>query len=153
MKSHIFTSIAVLLAALALPAHADGFRVVKSPLLEEECGACHMVFPPQMLQAESWQALMDGLPQHFGSDASLDKKRRVAIADFLIRNSGRRDTRAPDGKPLLRLTETAHFKKEHRKIAPAIWQRASIKSAANCSACHTGAAAGDYDEDSIRIPK
>lgn len=153
MRFHRTPSVLALLAALALPAHADGFRVQKNAVVDEECGSCHMVYPPQLLGAASWRALMNGLPQHFGSDASLDEKRRIAIADFLVKNSSRRDTRDPGGKPLLRYTESAHFKKEHGEVSPAIWQRASIKSAANCSACHTGAATGDYDEDSIRIPK
>ena len=62
-------------------------------------------------------------------------------------------TRDASGKPLLRITETARFEKKHREIAPATWKRASIKSPANCGACHTQTAAGDYSERSITIPK
>ena len=146
----------VLLAFLALPAHADNYSVPKNAAFEEECASCHMTYPPQMLDANSWRAVMNGLPKHFGTDASLDEKRRIAIADFLVANSGGRktgDTRDAKGKPLLRITETARFAKKHREISAATWQRASIKSPANCAACHTQAAAGDYNERSIRIPK
>ncbi|MCF8200126.1 MAG: diheme cytochrome c [Sulfuritalea sp.] len=156
MRIHSISSIAALLAALALPAQADNYRVPGNTIVNEECGSCHMVFPPQMLHADSWRAMMSDLPNHFGSDASLDEQRRIAITDFLVAHSGGRKTgvtRDAKGKPLLRISETTRFIKKHREISPAVWKRASIKSAANCSACHTRAAAGDYDDDSIRIPK
>ena len=146
----------VLLVALALPAHADNYSLPKNAAFEEECASCHMAYPPQMLDANSWRAMMNGLSKHFGSDASIDEKRRIAITDFLVAHSGGRktgDTRDAQGKPLLRITETARFDKKHREIAAATWQRASIKSPANCTACHAQAAAGDYNERSIRIPK
>ncbi|TRZ98084.1 MAG: cytochrome C [Rhodocyclaceae bacterium] len=156
MKRIIATSLFGLLAALALPANADNYSVPKNAAFEEECASCHMAFPPQMLHADSWRAMMGNLSRHFGSDASLDEKRRTAITDFLVAQSGGRktgDTRDARGKPLLRITETARFEKKHREIAAATWQRASIKSPANCTACHARAAAGDYNEHSIRIPK
>jgi len=146
----------VLLVALALPAHADNYSLPKNAAFEEECASCHMAYPPQMLDANSWRAVMNGLSKHFGSDASIDEKRRIAITDFLVAQSGGRktgDTRDAQGKPLLRITETARFEKKHREIAAATWQRASIKSPASCTACHAQAAAGDYNERSIRIPK
>ena len=146
----------VLLVALALPTHADNYSLPKNAAFEEECASCHMAYPPQMLDANSWRAVMNGLSKHFGSDASIDEKRRIAITDFLVAHSGGRktgDTRDAQGKPLLRITETARFDKKHREIAAATWQRASIKSPANCTACHAQAAAGDYNERSIRIPK
>lgn len=145
-----------LLAALALPAHADNYSVPKHAAFEEECSSCHMAYPPQLLDADSWRAVMNGLSKHFGSDASIDEKRRAAITEFLVAYSGGRKTgttRAANGKPLLRITETARFESKHREIAAATWQRASIKSPANCTACHAQAAAGDYNERSIRIPK
>ncbi len=156
MKSIIAASLLALLASLALPAHADNYSLPKNAAFEEECASCHMAYPPQMLDANSWRAVMNGLSKHFGSDASIDEKRRIAITDFLVAHSGGRktgDTRDAQGKPLLRITETARFDKKHREIATATWQRASIKSPANCTACHVQAAAGDYNERSIRIPK
>jgi hypothetical protein len=35
---------------------------------------------------------------------------------------------------------------------PAIFKSPLVKSVANCGACHTAAAKGDYSERSIRIP-
>lgn len=140
-------------------AGAPAYSVPINAAFEEECGSCHLAYPPQMLHADSWRALMTGLSRHFGSDASLDEKRRVAIADFLVAHAGGRktsdngDTRDAKGMPLLRISETARFERKHREIAAATWQRAAIKSRANCAACHAQAAAGDYSEHSISIPK
>jgi len=156
MKPVIAASLLALLATLALPAQADNYSVPKNAAFEEECASCHMAYPPQMLHADSWRAMMGDLSRHFGSDASIDEKRRIAIADFLVANSGGRktgNTRDAQGKPLLRITETARFEKKHREISAATWKRASIKSPANCGACHTRAAAGEYSERSINIPK
>lgn len=144
------------LLLVALSAQADSYRLPKNAAFEEECTSCHMAFPPQMLHADSWRAMMGDLARHFGTDASLDEKRRVAIADFLVANANGRKTgttRDAAGKPLLRITETVYFLKEHREIAAATFQRASIKSPANCTACHRQAPAGDYSERSINIPK
>jgi hypothetical protein len=33
-----------------------------------------------------------------------------------------------------------------------VWQHASVKTAANCAACHVDAARGDFDDDRLRIP-
>lgn len=148
--------IPAVLLVLAMSAHADNYRLPKHAAFEEECASCHMAFPPQMLHADSWRAMMGDLSRHFGSDASLDEKRRVAIADFLVANANGRKTgttRDAAGKPLLRITETARFEKKHREIAAATFKRASIKSPANCRACHRQAVAGDYSERSINIPK
>ena len=144
------------LLLLSVSAHADNYSLPKHAAFEEECASCHMAFPPQMLHADSWHAMMGDLSHHFGSDASLDEKRRAAITDFLVTHAGGRKTgttRDASGKPLLRITETARFEKKHREIAAATFKRASIKSPANCTACHTRAAAGDYSERSINIPK
>ena len=145
-----------MLLLVALSAQADNYRLPKNAAFEEECTSCHMAFPPQMLHADSWRAMMNDLSKHFGTDASLDEKRRVAIADFLVANSGGRKTgttRDAAGKPLLRITETDRFDKKLREINAATFKRASIKSPANCTACHASADKGDFDENSIKIPK
>ena len=146
--------IALTIAASA--ARADRLPVLKNAAYQEECASCHMAYPPQMLDAASWRAVMNGLPRHFGSDASLDEQRRLAITDFLVQNAGGRKTGITvdnQGKPLLRISESAYFVRKHREIAPAVFQRPSIKSPANCTACHTGAADGNYSEHAVRIPK
>ncbi len=144
------------LLLVALTAQADSYSLPKHAVFEEECSSCHMAYPPQMLHADSWRAMMGDLSHHFGSDASIDDQRRVAITNFLLANAGGRktgDTRDAQGKPLLRITQTARFDKKHREVPSATWQRASIKSPANCGACHTRAAAGEYSDRWVQIPK
>jgi len=148
------------LAVLALPAQAehddDRPAAPKHPAFAEECGSCHLAFPPSLLDANSWRAVMNGLPRHFGVDASLDDKRRQAITDHLVANAGDRKTGVTVdgvGKPFLRVTESSRFVRKHREVGAAVWQRPAIKSRSNCVACHAHAADGDFEERNVRIPK
>jgi hypothetical protein len=151
---------AMLLAAASLPALADGSR--QYPLnanYKDECGACHVAFPPQLLSRGAWQELMAGLARHFGSDASLDAKKAAEIAGYLAANAGRDDKFAPATKlaaDRLYVSRTRWFAREHRDghdgLAAAVWSLPAVKSPANCGACHRGAENGDYSERSIRIP-
>ncbi|MGE0356218.1 MAG: cytochrome C [Burkholderiales bacterium] len=146
-------AIAAATTAHALSARADGrLRVPDDPAYRQECGACHVAYPPQLLSAASWRAVMGGLDRHFGTDASLEPAARASLLALLERHAGRRDTTA-GGQPQLRITETAWFRKEHREELPAdILRRPEVKSFANCGACHTGAEKGDYSEASLRVP-
>jgi cytochrome c553 len=117
-----------------------------------ECGACHVAYPPRMLPAESWRAIMSGLDKHFGSNAGLDIATANEITAFLEKNASTKMHEA-SGKPLLRITETRSFKSEHREVAARVWKLPKVKSPANCGACHTKADSGDFNEDNVKIPK
>ena len=118
----------------------------------QECAGCHMAFPPGLLPAASWTKMMTGLDKHFDVDASVTPAEATEITNFLVKNASNRwtATTAP-----LRITDSVWFKTKHssREVAPAVWKRASIKSASNCMACHTGAEKGDFNEHNIKIPK
>jgi hypothetical protein len=43
--------------------------------------------------------------------------------------------------------------RQHDEVSASTFKRASIGSAANCSACHAGAAKGDFNEHAVHIPK
>jgi hypothetical protein len=161
MKTKAITVLATLLLGFSLTSAGASEKQRSLPVnkaWQEECGSCHLAFPPNLLPSASWQAMMAGLDKHFGSDASLDAAKQKEIAAFLAANASRRSEAAsgPDGRPLLRITETAWFRKEHRDghdgLTPAVWKSPAVKSAANCAACHTQAAQGDYRERNIRIP-
>ena len=122
------------------------------PGYRQECGSCHVPYPPQLLPAPSWQAVMSGLDKHFGVDASLERPAQDAILDYLVRNAGRREASA-GGKPLLRITETRWFQHEHDELSARVWTLPAVKSPANCGACHTAAEKGDYAERSLRVPR
>jgi hypothetical protein len=129
-----------------------GLNTPMLPAYVQECGSCHLAYPPGLLPAESWRRLMASLPQHFGSDASLDAPTTQAIATWLVANAGAY-MKVREAPPQDRITRAAWFVREHREIAPATWQRASIKSPAQCAACHTLADTGSFREREIRIPK
>lgn len=117
-----------------------------------ECSACHMAYPPGLLPASSWQAMMKGLDKHFGADASLDDAAIKEILPFLEANAAPEPRKTP-AEPVLRITETSWFKHEHDEISAITWQNPKIKSTSNCAACHTQAEQGNFDEDTVRIPR
>ena len=128
----------------------EGYRYTASnPAWKTECGSCHVAYPPQLLPARSWRAMMSGLDKHFGTDASIDPGTATEITAFLEQNAGR--DRARTAEPQLRITESRWFVKEHDEVAAHTWK--NPKSAANCAACHLNADQGDYSERGIRIPK
>jgi hypothetical protein len=55
--------------------------------------------------------------------------------------------------PQDRITQSNWFLRKHREVAPDVFRRTSIKSAANCAACHGGADQGNFSEHAVRIPK
>jgi hypothetical protein len=118
---------------------------------QQECSSCHIAYPPGLLPAESWRRVMAGLDKHFGTDASLTPAESKEVSDFLVRNAGNRWSGAATP---LRITETTGFKREHRgdEIPAGAFRRASVKSAANCQACHSGASKGDFSEHGVKIP-
>jgi len=146
-----------LLAALALivpMAWADGVPVPRQalPSYAQECGSCHMAFAPALLPAPSWQRIMNGLGRHYGTDASLDPASAQKIGAWLQANAGTYK-RVREEPPQDRMTQSNWFLRKHREVAPDVFRRASIKSAANCTACHGGADQGNFSEYAVRIPK
>lgn len=116
-----------------------------------ECASCHIPYPPQLLPAQSWRSLMAGLGKHFGTDASVDAGAMTEISRFLDQNASRRTQVPPLAEP--RISATAWFSREHRKVPAASWTAPAVKSAANCAGCHTQAEKGDFSERSLRLPR
>lgn len=125
--------------------------VALTPEYRAECGSCHVAYPPRMLSGKEWQQLMNNLNHHFGDNASLDAKQAATIGEYLQTNAGRQLFASVDDQP--RITQTSHFKREHRKVPERMWSDPRVKSAANCTACHTGAEEGRYSERDIAIPE
>jgi Dihaem cytochrome c len=119
---------------------------------KQECAACHLAYPPGMLPAASWQRLMNDLPHHFGTDASLEPAQVQAISRWLGAQAATTG-RAAQQPPQDRITRSAWFVREHDELSAATFKRPAIKSAANCIACHTRADQGDFSERFIRIPR
>ncbi|MBE0615063.1 MAG: diheme cytochrome c [Burkholderiales bacterium] len=117
-----------------------------------ECGSCHIAYQPNLLPASAWRRIMAGLDKHFGTDASLDAASSAEIGAFLERNAGS-GKRAASVPASLRITDTRWFVRKHDEVPRAAWKNPQVKTAANCSACHSGAERGDFDEDAVRIPR
>lgn len=140
-------------AALADGDEGGGRRMLPLlPKYKQECAACHVAYPPGMLPAASWQRVMGNLSKHYGTDASLDAATVKELSTWLGVNAGT-DKRAREEPPQDRITRAAWFIREHDEVPAATWKRASIKSAANCAACHTQADQGNFSEHNIRIPR
>lgn len=138
-----------LLAALVLGVSGAN-ATTASTKWHTECSSCHIAYPAAGLPAASWKKVMSSLDKHFGTDASLAPQDTQEIAGFLEKNASKRwgSNDAP-----LRLTDSPWWKSRHREVRAEVWTRASVKSHGNCGVCHSGADKGNFDEDSVRIPK
>lgn len=145
MKKLIFA----LLAAFTVPALADRLPLpADTPAsYRDECGSCHLAYPPALLAAGDWQRLLAGLSDHFGSDAAVDATQQREIAAFLTRHAG--NPGAAGNPP--RITRTARFVRKHDEIPARFWRDPRVRSPANCEACHTRAGEGRFSEHEIGI--
>ena len=129
------------LAAIAA-GRATAFQPMPVELYSQECGACHMSYPAQLLPPRSWQALLGALDHHFGENATLDPATVAAISAYLAANAAGSGSPALDGlgphDVPLRITGTPYWRGLHAGIAPARFSSAKVKSPANCLACHGG---------------
>lgn len=140
-------------------------RTVSAPTdstYKAECASCHMLYPAGLLPARSWKIMMAGLKDHFGDNASLDKKTANEIESLLIENAAdhsnlRRSKKIaksiPSDQSPLRFTETSYFKRQHHEVGRKVWSRKSVGSASNCVACHSRAESGVFSEDEVKIPR
>ncbi len=145
---------ALLGLAMAGPALADHGRSMPAQVPKayvQECAACHIAYPPGLLPSRSWRNIMNGLDKHYGVDASLDAATVKQLNAWLQANAGT-SKRMAEAPAQDRITRSAWFLRKHDDIAPAVWKLPSVKSAANCAACHSRADQGDFDEDRLKHP-
>lgn len=141
--------------------YSTGVALAANPLYQNECGSCHMAYPPGLLPERSWRRLMSGLNDHFGDNAELDTANHQAITAYLVDNSAdksnyRRSRRFAESRGstvTLRISETAYFTHEHDEIpARLVTGNEDVRSFSHCNACHTKATQGSFRERDIRIP-
>ena len=141
---------------------SQGVAAVSNTVYKEECGSCHMAYPPGLLPGTSWQEMMNGLDDHFGDNAELESSVKQEITEFLLANSAdtsdyRRSRKFMNsietGKAPIRISETRYFRHEHDEIpARMVKGNDKVKSFSNCNACHAKAEQGMFDEHGVRIP-
>lgn len=127
----------------------------------EECGSCHVAYPPGLLPSASWKAIMSGLDDHFGENAELPADAAAQLSRFLDRNAsdrgdGLRNARLLRGVEVdapLRITGLPYFEREHDEIpGRMVEDNPRVASFSNCDACHQDAALGLFDEDTVSVP-
>ena len=122
------------------------------PRYAEECGACHLAYPPGLLSRADTAQLFDGLADHFGDNASLDPQLSAELRAFALANAGWNDAATAARGDAPRITTTPWFMREHDELpARLVTANPEVGSFGNCAACHTRAADGSFRERDIRI--
>lgn len=147
----IVASIFLLCASHIAQAHAPMIKIPE--LVKQECASCHVAYPPGALHKDSWKRIMDSLEKHYGTDASMDAETTKKISQWLEQNAGTFKRVNSDAVPENRITKSPWFIRKHREVEAEVWKRPSIKTPANCIACHGGANESNFDEHQIKIPK
>jgi hypothetical protein len=142
------------LLVLQAPALAEGNgrTIALIPKYQQECSSCHIAYSPALMPAPSWARIFGNLQKHFGVDASLDPATTKELASWVNTHAGTYK-RVSEEPPQDRITRTAWFIRMHDEVSASTWKLPSVKSAANCTACHTTADKGDFNERNVRVPR
>jgi hypothetical protein len=126
-------------------------------------GDCHWLYPPGILPAKSWKAIMSKLNTHFGEKVELSSDLIQNIEKYLVNHAGEVTYSSTSVKILdgiadnqtpLSVFASKSIKRKHHKIDNEIYARQSIKNSTNCPACHIGVKeSGDFDEHDVEIPE
>lgn len=127
--------------------------------MQKECGACHWAYHPSLLPRDSWAAIMAGLSDHFGEDASLLPATAAEIAAFYRSyaaeawdtEAAHRFSNLSPAEPL-RVTATPYWVAKHDDFGDAQFASPAVKNKGNCIACHRDADSGRFDDQAIDIP-
>lgn len=139
----------------------SSLKQVDNPTYQEECGACHFAYQPELLPSASWTKILANLEDHFGEAVELDPDSKAIIASYLQSNAADKSSakravkimRSVGQQVPPRITEIQYIKEKHHEISADVLKRKAIESLSNCSACHVNAERGIYDEDDVKIPK
>jgi len=146
------TSVALALVTATVQAGERTATVPALPRYQQECASCHIAYSPGLLPASSWQRLLDSLSHHFGTDASVEATVAAELGAWLTAHAAKRFVGA-DPPPEDRITRSSWFVREHREVPAPVWKHAAVGTKANCGACHRNAARGQFDEESVTIPR
>jgi len=129
----------------------------------EECSACHLAYPPQLLPSRSWNAILDGLDDHFGENAELMPVTLDEVSAYLqshaadVGNSrlGKKALRGlKDSDTPLRITKLPFYIRQHDEVPDKyVTGNPQVGSFSQCQACHGKASEqGIFNEDTVKIP-
>jgi hypothetical protein len=119
-----------------------------------------MPYHPSLLPADAWRALLAGLDDHFGEDASLPGETVAALEAYVTSNAAENyDTlpanmfRRTGADAPFQITATPFWKRTHAEIDDTVFRSPPVGARGNCAACHRDAATGMFDPRRISIPK
>lgn len=139
-------------------------RPVVNQAYQRECSECHMAYQPGLLPARSWDVLLtaEALRQHFGVSAEMDAAVLRELRDYALANGADKSyfkrarkiaVATASGPAPLRISQLPLMQRTHADIpAQRIAGNPQVKSLAQCDTCHTQAAQGVYDKDTVAIP-
>lgn len=132
---------------------------VDDPEYIEACGACHFPYPPGLLPARSWEALIASLEDHFGENAELLPDEVNIVRNFLLTNAAADKSESELSKEIwkyipfsqipLRITQTPLFESRHQEVIAILGANRKLS---DCIVCHPNADDGDFSEDDARVP-
>ncbi len=135
---------------------------VTNPQYQEECGSCHLAYPPGLLPARSWKKIMTHLDQHFDDNAELEADVQKQLTEYLLLHSADNSSYRRSGRIMrslngndapIRITELAYFRHQHNEIPQRMIKgNDKVGSLSNCNACHRRAEQGFFNEREINIP-
>jgi hypothetical protein len=134
---------------------------VTNATYKENCGACHFAYQPGLLPSGSWEKILNSLSDHFGEAVEIDPESVKTISEYLKACAADRSSAKLSRKIMksigsqtpVRITQVPYIRREHHEIHPELFERKAIGSFSNCTACHTSAEKGIYDDDDVNIPK
>ncbi|RYA23017.1 cytochrome C [Malaciobacter halophilus] len=136
--------------------------LVSNDLYINECGACHFAYFPGLLPQNSWEKLMSDLENHFGDNATIDKKTFQTLSKFLKENSAEKNMNykrsrkivqsIPKNKIYIAISKTPYIYKKHKEIKKHLITQKEVKGLFNCTACHQGAKKAIFNDDDVDIP-
>lgn len=139
-------------------------KPVANQQYQDECKDCHFAYQPGLLPARSWEKLLnaEALRDHFGDNAEIDKDTLQNIRDYAVENAADKSwykrsrkiaAATAEGQAPLRITALRYIERKHHDIPEKMVKgNKDVKSLSYCDKCHTQAAKGVYDADTVRIP-
>ena len=158
LSGSVLSSVILLFAVQGVVTNvrAGEFRYITDDVYKEECGACHLAYPPPLLPEQTWTAIMDGLDDHFDDNAEVDDDTATHILSYLHEHAlgkGLPSTMSkmmrnlPENPPL-RITEFPAFIDAHALIKEQL-EIDEFKEGflSPCADCHRQASVAIFDKE------
>ena len=139
-----------------------GVASIDNNAYKEECGSCHMAYPPGLLPESSWKKVMLNLENHYGDNAELDALTYQELLTYLTTNAAdhseyRRSQKIvrslKSHETVDRITQTPYFIRKHDEIPKRfVIDNPKVGSFSQCNLCHLNAKKGSFTEDEVSIP-